>query len=49
MQGKILREAIISIHGLRVEPDVGGLGFRAAYVISIHGLRVEPDDRKPQR
>ena len=39
---------LISIHGLRVEPDIkcrdasGSLGC-TAHDISIHGLRVEPD------
>ncbi len=34
----------ISIHGLRVEPDVDGHEIDAFYMgISIHGLRVEPD------
>ena len=34
----------ISIHGLRVEPDVlKPLDVPLQFVISIHGLRVEPD------
>ena len=37
------RREIISIHGLRVEPDKVGYEGRSAISISIHGLRVEPD------
>ena len=40
-----LLACIISIHGLRVEPDMCGVVNCVCIKISIHGLRVEPDMR----
>ena len=40
----------ISIHGLRVEPDVSAAIITEAFgLISIHGLRVEPDAGRARR
>ena len=38
-----VKAKVFSIHGLRVEPDVGFGAGAERFLFSIHGLRVEPD------
>ena len=38
-------DSAISIHGLRMEPDILSCEFCKRDIISIHGLRMEPDKR----